>query len=159
MWTPVETIQLVFRPSLVGQDVVHPLGASQVTFDEDIPRQRALTAFLHEPIHDLHQLRAVFAHRPGDGTAGVDRQVFVDLDLFEDLRPKLGLVAVHDDGGNHAHIHHVQEIVVLQALLGERRASYSEFLLATVLAQADLEVGGCTRAPLICCFIGIFRCL
>ena len=88
----------------------------------------ALGEILLQDSHDVWGLR----RKPRTLPAGIEpieadlsqpRSLAVlpdDLDVVEDLRPEPRLVAVHNDRGEEARVHHLEEVVVFQALIEVR---------------------------------------
>jgi len=67
----------------------------------------------------LFQFRTVLSERPGDRSPGVRCNIFVDLDVLENLRPELCLVAVHNDDRHQPGINHFEQVFVIKLLRGE----------------------------------------
>ena len=65
-----------------------------------------------------------------------------EADLREDLRPELGLVAVHDDEPHEPRVHHLEEVLVLEGLGGELESdgALARLLELGVEAQEALVV-------------------
>ena len=63
-------------------------------------------------------MRTVFAHCPGDGATLIDDQVVADGDVGKNGRPETGFVIVHDSDVDHPAIHHFEQVLGFEDLIG-----------------------------------------
>jgi hypothetical protein len=107
---------LEFRQLLTGGGRLHPLGAFQIPRQELGALPRAL-GIAQEPRVELGpELRAVLPDHPGDRSAGAERDVRVQRQVREDLLPEHSDVAVGDRQLDDAGVHHLQDVLGLEAL-------------------------------------------
>ena len=85
--------------------------------DQPVARERALLVGPHEGVHRLRELRAVLAEGPGD-LAGRARDAFVLLQVRKHLQVEVGHEAVHDRRGDEPGVHHLEDVAVLEHLVG-----------------------------------------
>ena len=109
---------LELAPLRLARGVLHEVGVGEVAVEDDVAERRPFLVLRYKGVERRLQLRAALADGEGDPAFLAHDDVLADLDLRQHLGPQLGLVVIDHHERDQAGIEHVEQVLVLEVLVG-----------------------------------------